>query len=261
MSDKPLKGVVLAGGRGNRLSPLTRVAGKHFLPVYNRPMVLHALDALSVAGVRDALVVTDPPGEAIARDLMADPSEFGLDSIEMLVQKEPTGIAAGLALAEPFAGDDDLLALLGDNLFGRPLTPAVEEFRRAVREEGAEGLVTVCRVENPTDYGIASFDGSAARLVEIIEKPAEPPTDLAVTGAYLYRPAVFGLIAKMEPDEHGILEITALNNSLLARGTLEWIDLDGWWTDAGTFEGLRKATNLVAEHGINGRLPAHPKAD
>lgn len=255
MPKSELCGVVLAGGRGNRLMPLTRVAGKHFLPVYDRPMVFHALEALAVAGVRRAVVVTDPPGESLLRDLVTNPAEHGLGSIDVAVQHEPTGIAAGLALAESFAAGQDMMVLLGDNLFGRSLAPAADEFRRAAAEEGAQGLVTVCRVHDPRHYGVARFDGSNAKIIEIIEKPQSPPTDLAVTGAYFYRASVFPLIAAMTPDDSGILEITALNNTLIARGTLEWADLEGWWADAGTFDGLLAASNHVARHGVNGKPP------
>jgi len=251
MNSPGLVGVVLAGGRGTRLLPLTRVANKHLLPVYDRPMVFHALGALAAIGVRRAIVVCDSESEPTFRRMLESPAEHGLESIELIRQAEPRGIADALASAAPTVAGSDLLVFLADNLFGGSLTPAVEEFRRC----GTDGMVLLSAVTNPREFGIANFDGSRGRLIEIIEKPERPPTDLAVTGAYFYKPSVLDLLDELRPTDRGDFEITDLNNALLRRGVLDWSDVEGWWCDAGTIEGLRRATNLVAEKGVNGHPP------
>ncbi|MEM7623086.1 MAG: sugar phosphate nucleotidyltransferase, partial [Planctomycetota bacterium] len=154
--------------------------------------------------------------------------------------------------ARPFVGESSMFVLLGDNLFGDSLRKPADAFK----QDTCEGMVLLTSVPNPREFGIARFDGSAGQVVEIIEKPSNPPTDLAVTGAYFYRPAVFDLIGQIAPSDRGELEITDLNNMLIERGSLEWDDVAGWWGDAGTPSGMLRAANLVAERGVNGDPPA-----
>jgi glucose-1-phosphate thymidylyltransferase len=231
--------------------PLTRVANKHLLPVYDRPMIFHAIESVAKAGIDEAMVIVDAEDEATYRDLLGDPAEHGLKRLEIGVQQGPRGIADAIAVAEPFADGVPILALLGDNLFGDALAGAAKEFLAS----GSLAMVLLTTVPNPRAFGVAKFGGSDARLVEIIEKPKVPPTDLAVTGAYFYRPGVFGVIASLETPADGVIEITDVNNAILNRGELDWSDVEGWWGDAGTPEGLRLAANCVAEKGVNGGPP------
>ena len=243
-----LRGVVLAGGRGTRLGCITRVANKHLLPVYDRPMIFHGLEAMACAGVREVMVVVDRGDLDEYRRLLIDPLEHGLDRLELGEQDGPKGIADALAVAESFVGGNDAFVLLGDNLFGTSLAAAAQEFAGS----RATGMVMLTPVENPREFGIARFSGSDGRLEEIIEKPEHPPTDLGVTGAYFYRPSVFDLIRGLSPSSRGELEITDLNNAILSRGELDWSDVEGWWADAGTPDGLLRASLNAADRGVNG---------
>ena len=240
-----MKGVLLAGGLGTRLHPLTRVTNKHLLPVFDRPMIFYPLQTLINAGIRDILLVTGGPHAGDFLRLLGNGREFGLTHLNYAYQEGEGGIAAALALAEHFAEGDRLCILLGDNLIEGSVAPAVERFVRQPR--GAR--IILKQVPDAERFGVAEIrDG---RIVSIEEKPARPKSDYAVTGIYMYDDRVFDAIRTLRPSARGELEITDVNNWYLERGELACELLDGWWTDAGTFDSLHRAGNLVAETGAN----------
>ncbi len=240
-----MKGVVLAGGLGTRLLPLTRITNKHLLPVFDRPMIFYPLQTLINAGITDILLVTGGPHAGDFLRLLGDGREFGLTHLNYTYQEGEGGIAAALALAEHFADGDRLCIILGDNLIEGSIAPAVERFRRQSR--GARILLK--EVPDAERFGVAELRGG--RVVGIEEKPARPKSPHAVTGIYLYDARVFDAIRTLRPSARGELEITDVNNWYLDRGELACELLDGWWTDAGTFDSLHRAGNLVAESGAN----------
>jgi glucose-1-phosphate thymidylyltransferase len=240
-----MKGVLLAGGIGTRLLPLTRITNKHLLPVFDRPMIFYPLQTLINAGIRDILLVTGGPHAGDFLRLLGNGREFGLTHLNYAYQEGEGGIAAALALAEHFAEGDRLCILLGDNLIEGSVAPAVERFARQPR--GAR--IVLKQVPDAERFGVAEIrDG---RIVSIEEKPARPKSDYAVTGIYMYDDRVFDVIRTLRPSARGELEITDVNNWYLERGELACELLDGWWTDAGTFDSLHRAGNLVAETGAN----------
>ena len=240
-----MKGVLLAGGLGTRLLPLTRITNKHLLPVFDRPMIFYPLQTLINAGIRDILLVTGGPHAGDFLRLLGNGREFGLTHLNYAYQEGEGGIAAALALAEHFVEGDRLCILLGDNLIEGSVAPAVERFARQPR--GAR--IILKQVPDAERFGVAEIrDG---RIVSIEEKPARPKSDYAVTGIYMYDDRVFDVIRTLRPSARGELEITDVNNWYLERGELACELLDGWWTDAGTFESLHRAGNLVAETGAN----------
>lgn len=240
-----MKGVILAGGLGTRLAPCTLVTNKHLLPVYDRPMIYYPLQTLIDAGISDILIVT---GGAFAGDflkLLGNGHGFGLKHLNYTYQEGEGGIADALSLAEYFVGDDRVCVILGDNIIEKDIKAAADAFR--AQDKGAKILLQ--EVEDAQRFGVAETkDGKVTR---IIEKPKDPPSNLAVTGIYFYDSRVFELIRGLSPSERGELEITDVNNMYLERGELTYDVLDGWWTDAGTFESLRRATNLVAGSATN----------
>jgi len=240
-----VKGVILAGGLGTRLYPLTKITNKHLLPVYNRPMVTYPLECLVRAGIRDILVVTggNNPGDFLK--LLGNGKEYGAENIAYAYQEGEGGIAAALALAETHAACGPICVILGDNLIEKNICSAVEDYRK--QGEGAKILLK--KVDDPARFGVAVFDGD--RVVGIVEKPTDPPSSYAVTGIYLYDNQVFEFVRKLSPSERNELEITDVNNMYIRQGTLTWSELDGWWTDAGTFDSLLRASNLVARGGAN----------
>jgi len=240
-----MKGVVLAGGLGTRLLPLTRITNKHLLPVFDRPMIFYPLQTLLNAGVTDVLLVTGGLHAGDFLRLLGDGREFGLTHLNYTYQEGEGGIAAALALAEHFAEGDSLCVMLGDNLIQGTIAPAIERFRRQPR--GARILLK--EVPDAERFGVA--DVRDGRIVSIEEKPARPKSRYAVTGIYLYDDRVFDVIRTLRPSARGELEITDVNSWYLERGELACELLDGWWTDAGTFESLHRAGNLVAETGAN----------
>jgi glucose-1-phosphate thymidylyltransferase len=240
-----MKGVLLAGGLGTRLLPLTRITNKHLLPVFDRPMIFYPVQTLINAGIRDILLVTGGPHAGDFLRLLGNGREFGLTHLNYAYQEGEGGIAAALALAEHFAEGDRLCILLGDNLIEGSVAPAVERFARQPR--GAR--IILKQVPDAERFGVAEIrDG---RIVSIEEKPARPKSDYAVTGIYMYDDRVFDVIRTLRPSARGELEITDVNNWYLERGDLACELLDGWWTDAGTFDSLHRAGNLVAETGAN----------
>ncbi len=240
-----MKGIILAGGLGTRLRPLTLNTNKHLLMVHDRPMVLFPLECLVAAGICDALVVTGRAHiDAFAR-LLGDGSRLGLRSLSFVAQDGEGGIADALKQGEAFAGGDRVCVLLGDNIFGRSLRGPAGRF--AAQRSGARLLLA--ESAHPRDFGVARIEGG--RIVEIIEKPTNPPGRLVVTGAYFYDAAVFDICRSIVPSSRGELEITDVNNVYARRGDLEYETLEGWWSDAGTFESLERAAGLVAKTGAN----------
>jgi glucose-1-phosphate thymidylyltransferase len=234
-----MKGVVLAGGTGSRLFPLTKVTNKHLLPVGREPMIFHPIRKLTDAGVEEILVVTglDHMGDVV--NLLGSGREFGC-RFTYKVQDEAGGIAQALGLAENFAGNSPVCVLLGDNIFEDSVQPFVDGY--AKQRKGAR--IVLKRVPDPQRYGVAEVRGD--RIVGIAEKPKAPKSDLAVTGIYFYDPGVYDVIRTLRPSGRGELEITDVNNHYLSEKQLRYDVLEGWWTDAGTFESLHYANELVA---------------
>ena len=240
-----MKGVLLAGGLGTRLHPLTRVTNKHLLPVFDRPMIHYPLQTLINAGIRDIALVTGGPHAGDFLRLLGNGQDLGLTHLNYTYQEGEGGIAAALALAEHFAEGDRLCVILGDNVIEGSIVKAVERFRRQTR--GAR--IILKEVPDAERFGVAELQGG--RVVGIEEKPRRPRSPYAVTGIYLYDARVFDVIRTLQPSGRGELEITDVNNWYLERGELRCELLEGWWTDAGTFESLHRAGNLVAETGAN----------
>jgi len=240
-----MKGVVLAGGLGTRLDPLTRVTNKHLLPVYDRPMIYYPLRTLINAGVEEILLVTGGNNAGDFLRLLSNGAELGLKHLHYTYQQGEGGIAAALSLAEDFAEGGRICVVLGDNIIERNIQRAADAFR--CQERGAKILLK--RVSDPQRFGVAVLrDGRVARIVE---KPRRPRSPYAVTGIYFYDSAVFDYIRELKPSKRGELEITDVNNRYIADGLLTYEILRGWWTDAGTFESLARASRLVARGGAN----------
>ena len=233
-----MKGVILAGGTGSRLYPLTKVTNKHLLPVGREPMVFHPVKKLTEAGIGEILVVTGVEHMGDVVNLLGSGKDFGC-RFTYKVQDEAGGIAQALGLAENFAADSPVCVILGDNVFQDPIGPFVQAFRR--QRQGAR--VVLKRVKDPQRFGVAEVKGD--RLTSIVEKPKEPRSDLAVTGIYLYDAAVYGIVRRLRPSARGELEITDVNNAYLRKKQLRFDVLRGWWTDAGTFDSLHFANELV----------------
>ena len=240
-----LKGIVLAGGLGSRLNPCTLVTNKHLLPVYDKPMIYYPIRTLIQAGIEDILIVTGGHFAGDFLKLLKNGSEFGLKHLGYTYQEGEGGIAAALSLAEYFVGKDSMCVILGDNIIEGNIKKAAQEFSK--QASGAKILLK--EVEDARRFGVVEFEGD--RVKRIIEKPKNPPSNLAVTGIYFYDNSVFNFIKNLKPSQRGELEITDVNNMYLERGDLTHDVLQGWWTDAGTFESLRRATNLVADTGAN----------
>jgi glucose-1-phosphate thymidylyltransferase len=236
-----LKGVILAGGTGSRLYPLTKVTNKHLLPVYNAPMIYYPLWTLVNAGVTQILIVTGGRNAGDFLRLLANGKEFGLKRLNYAYQEGEGGIADALRLAEDFAEGEKICVILGDNILQGSIKQAVVNFEQQAR--GAHILLK--GVTNPERFGVPVFEGD--RIIRIEEKPTHASSQFAVTGVYFYDPSVFEKANRLKPSGRGELEITDVNNAYLQEGTLTYSFLEGWWTDAGTFESLRLATNLVAE--------------
>ena len=240
-----MKGVVLAGGLGTRLHPLTKVTNKHLLPVYTKPMIYYPIEALVGAGIEEIMIVTGGNSAGDFLKLLANGKEFGLHDIRYTYQEGEGGIAEALGLCRNFADEDRIAVVLGDNIFEQSIKPHVEAY--TAQESGARILLK--EVEDPERFGVPRLEGD--RIVEIIEKPADPPSSYAVTGVYFYDHQVWQVIGGLERSDRGELEITDVNNFYINQGSMEFSVLEGWWTDAGTFESLRRATELVAKTGAN----------
>jgi len=240
-----MKGVILAGGLGSRLEPLTRVTNKHLLPVFDRPMIHYPIQTLINAGIREILVVTGGPHAGGFLHLLRDGREFAIDRLHYTYQDGEGGIAAALALAEDFADGEQICVMLGDNLVEGTIRDAVARFARQRRG----GRIIVKEVSDARRFGVATIEGDT--VTSITEKPRRPKSRYAVTGIYMYDARVFDVIRTLRPSRRGELEVTDVNNWYLARGELHCEVLDGWWTDAGTIASLHRAGTLVAETGAN----------
>jgi glucose-1-phosphate thymidylyltransferase len=239
-----VKGVVLAGGLGTRLLPLTKVTNKHLLPIYNKPMVYYPIETLVRAGIREILLVTGGNNAGEFLRLLGSGKEFGLKDLHYTYQEGEGGIAEALNLAEPFADGDPIAVILGDNIIEGDISLAVRRFEE--KRKGAKILLK--EVEDPERFGVAELMGD--RIAGIEEKPLRPKSRYAVTGIYLYDEKVFDIIKTLKPSGRGELEITDVNNHYIRKGEMTFEILEGWWTDAGTFESLYRANCLIAEKNL-----------
>ncbi|HOF05590.1 MAG TPA: sugar phosphate nucleotidyltransferase [Syntrophales bacterium] len=240
-----MKGIVLAGGLGTRMYPLTKVTNKHLLPIYNKPMIYYPIRTLVNAGIDEILIVTGGNSAGDFLRLLGNGKDFGLKHLNYAYQEGEGGIAAALSLAEYFADQDKIVVVLGDNIIEKNILAAVQSFRD--QEEGAKILLK--EVPDPQRFGVPAFEGG--RIVRIDEKPSSPASNYAVIGIYMYDGKVFDFIKTLKPSERGELEITDVNNFYLRQDKLTWDVLEGWWTDAGTFESLLNAGNMVRQTGAN----------
>lgn len=240
-----MKGVVLAGGTGSRLNPLTRVTNKHLLPIFDKPMVYYPIQTLVNAGVQEILLVTGGKNAGDFLRLLGNGRAFSLKHLNYTYQEGEGGIAEALGLAEDFADGDSICVVLGDNIIENNICNAIENFKK--QKEGAKVLLK--EVQDAERFGVADIHGN--RVIGIEEKPQAPKSNYAVIGIYLYDATVFQKIHRLKPSGRGELEITDVNNFYVQEGTLTYELLDGWWTDAGTFESLLRANNLVAKTGAN----------
>jgi glucose-1-phosphate thymidylyltransferase len=240
-----MKGVILAGGLGTRLLPLTRVTNKHLLPVYDKPMIFYPIQVLVNCGITDILVVTGGGNSGDFLRLLGNGKDFGLKHINYTYQEGEQGIADALRLAEHFADQQPICVVLGDNIIETNIISACEKFKK----EGRGAHIILKEVPDPERFGVPVFDGD--HIVAIEEKPKQPKSPYAVIGIYMYDATVFDRIRLLKPSARNEFEITDINNQYLADGLLTYSTLNGWWTDAGTFESLRRATNLVAQGGAN----------
>jgi glucose-1-phosphate thymidylyltransferase len=238
---KGIKGVVLAGGLGTRLSPLTRVTNKHLLPVYKKPMIYYPIEKLVKAGLTEIMVVTGGPFAGDFLKLLGNGREFGLKDVHYTYQEGEGGIAQALGLTEHFVDRDRVCVILGDNIFSADINRGVGDFMK--QESGAK--IFLQEVEDPERFGVAELSGKS--VIGIEEKPKAPRSKYAVTGIYMFDNEVFSIVKTLKPSRRGELEITDVNNAYIRKGTLTYDILDGWWTDAGTFESLYRANTLVSQ--------------
>lgn len=240
-----MKGIILAGGLGTRLRPMTNHTNKHLLRVHDRPMIRFPIECLVNAGIADVLIVTGPAHiDAFEREL-GDARPLGLTNLAFAPQEGEGGVADALRRAEPFASGERVCVVLGDNIIERNIRGAAERF--ASQRSGARVLLH--ETDEPERFGIARLE--AGRIIEVVEKPTSPIGRLAVTGHYFYDRDVFDLCRSIRPSERGELEISDLNTAYARRGDLEWEMLDGWWADVGTHESLDRAARLIATNGAN----------
>ena len=240
-----MKGVILAGGLGTRLHPLTKVTNKHLLPVYDKPMIYYPIQTLINAGIDDILIVTGGNNAGDFLRLLGNGKEFGLKHINYTYQEGEGGIADALRLAEFFAGGEKVCVVLGDNLIEKNIRKAAKSFQN--QKEGAKILLK--EVPDPQRFGVPELAGD--RVVRIEEKPKVPRSKYAVIGIYFYDHQVFEFIRTLKPSDRGELEITDVNNWYIDRNVMTWDVLEGWWTDAGTLDSLIRASNLVRQSGAN----------
>lgn len=236
-----MKGVVLAGGLGTRLHPLTKVTNKHLLPIYNKPMIYYPIETLVKGGIREILVVTGGENAGDFLRLLGNGKMFGLEHINYTYQEGEGGIAEALGLARHFADNEPITVILGDNIIEDDISEAIRGFQ----EQGSGARIMLKEVPDPERFGVAELvDG---KIVSIVEKPAHPKSRYAVTGIYMYDSTVFEYIDSLEPSARNELEITDVNNLYIRDNAMTFTMLKGWWTDAGTFESLYRANRLVAE--------------
>ncbi len=240
-----MKGVVLAGGLGTRLRPLTAVTNKHLLPVYDQPMIYYPIQTLVKAGITDIMIVTGGNSAGDFLKLLGNGKAFGLKHLNYTYQEGEGGIAEALSLVEHFAGGDPVCVVLGDNIIEGNIAAAV----RAYRHQGGGAKIILKKVPDPHRFGVPELDGR--NVLQIEEKPAAPKSEYAVIGIYMYDGEVYDIIRTLKPSGRGEMEITDVNNAYIQRDEMTWEELEGWWTDAGTFESLLRASNLVAQTGAN----------
>jgi len=236
-----MKGIVLAGGLGSRLRPLTSITNKHLLPVYNRPMIYYPLSKLMDAGIEEICLVVGGAYAGQFIHLLGNGERFNLSHLHYVYQEGEGGIAEALGLTRKFVGDDDVVVILGDNILSGSIYPFRKAFEQQTTEKKARILLAT--VADPTRFGNPKFDGE--KIVRIVEKPKKSLSSFAVTGIYCYDSSVFEMIDTLSPSDRGELEITDINNMYLEAGQLEYSYAPGWWTDAGTFESLRQASEYV----------------
>jgi glucose-1-phosphate thymidylyltransferase len=240
-----MKGVVLAGGLGSRLNPLTKVTNKHLLPVFNQPMIYYPINTLVNAGIDDIMIVTGGNSAGDFLKLLGNGKHFGLKHLNYTYQEGEGGIADALSLVEHFADDEPICVILGDNIIEGNIRKATEDYRK----QGSGAKILLKEVDDPQRFGVPEIEGE--HVLRIEEKPENPKSDFAVIGIYFYDSRVFDIIRTLKPSERNELEITDVNNDYINRGAMTWNELEGWWTDAGTFDSLLHATNLVAKTGAN----------
>jgi glucose-1-phosphate thymidylyltransferase len=239
-----MKGVILAGGLGTRMMPCTKVTNKHLLPVYNKPMIYYPLGTLVKAGLKDIMIVTGGNNVGDFLRLLGNGSEFGLKDMNYTYQEGEGGIADALKLTENFVDGEKVIVMLGDNIIKDDISGAVAEFEK--QPEGAR--IFLKEVPDPERFGVAEIrDG---KVINIEEKPKSPKSNYSVIGLYMYDNQVFDIVRTLKPSDRGELEITDVNNEYIKRGSMTYSIIDGWWTDAGTFESLYRASKLVAEDKI-----------
>lgn len=241
------KGVILAGGMGARLAPLTQVTNKHLLPVYDRPMVTYPIEKMVQAGIEEILLVT---GGEFAGDflrLLGNGKQWGIKRLHYTYQEGHGGIAAALLLAEDFSEGEPIVVILGDNIFSASLKPFVQKYDAV----GSGAMILLKEVKDASRFGVATIEGK--HVLKITEKPKKPLSNLAVTGIYFYDKRVFEIVKKLKPSARNELEITDVNNTYIAWGQMRWAKLSGWWSDAGTFESLHRANRLVRKTRLAGR--------
>ncbi len=236
-----MKGIILAGGLGSRLFPLTKITNKHLLPIYDKPMIYYPIQTLVDAGITDIMIVTGGDHAGNFLRLLGNGQDFGLKGINYAYQEKEGGIAEALSLAEYFADGDKMVVILGDNIIERSIEKEVEEFSK--QPDGAR--IILKEVDDPQRFGVPELE--ADKIINIEEKPEKPKSGYAVTGIYMYDGQVFDFIKTLKPSDRGELEITDVNNQYIEQEQLAYSILQGWWTDAGTFESLMKANKLVAE--------------
>jgi glucose-1-phosphate thymidylyltransferase len=244
-----MKGIILAGGQGNRLKPLTEVTNKHLLPIYNKPMIFHPLQTLTRAGIRDILIVSGPKHAGSFLQLLGDGKQYGCN-LQFRVQEKAEGIAHAVGLVKNFVGEDNFAVILGDNIFEEDLSKQIKAFDN---QKGAH--VFIKELEDSFRFGVAELKGK--KVIGIEEKPKQPKSNYAVTGLYLYDNQVFDIIAGLSPSNRGEYEITDVNNAYIEKGELTATVLKKRWTDAGTFESLFRAgaiaRDIHIEHNYEGR--------
>jgi glucose-1-phosphate thymidylyltransferase len=240
-----MKGVILAGGSGSRLFPLTKITNKHLLPVHNEPMIYYPIRTLINAGIDDIMIVTGGNSAGDFLRLLGNGKEFGLKHLNYTYQEGEGGIADALSLVEHFADEEPICVVLGDNIIEKNVRSAADEYRK----QGSGAKIMLKRVSDPQRFGVPELDGD--KVLNIEDKPGKPKSDFAVVGIYFYDKTVFDIIKTLVPSGRGELEITDVNNHYNNCGQMTWDELDGWWTDAGTFESLLRASNMVAESGAN----------
>ena len=250
-----MKGVILAGGLGTRLMPCTKVTNKHLLPVYDKPMIYYPLRTLVNAGLKDIMIVTGGNNAGDFLRLLGNGKEFGLKDISYTYQEGEGGIADALKLAENFIDKDKMVVILGDNIIGDDISNAVNEFER--QDRGAK--IFLKEVSDPERFGVAEIEED--RVINIEEKPQKPKSNYAVAGLYMYDSDVFEITETLKPSGRGELEITDVNNEYIRRGTMTYSVLKEWWTDAGTFESLFRASRLVRETLKENKSPGKQISD